>query len=409
MNAKFKLKNIQRYLEDHLLVRISGWHAETRKSFLNRHLVILASLLVLCVLQYYVDRTPLTNAPFFSLSFFTGVHDVNRVMFFIPIIYAALVFRVRGSIITSFVFFIVILPRALYFSTFPNPLTRAVIFVVFSALVGFLVAIQLNRFESEKKNHIKLSTAYQKLIENTQKLKESREQLIRADKLASLGQLAASIAHEVNNPLTGILIYTQLLQKKIASGTIPKETTLDYLSKMEFELIRSTKLVNNLLDFARQSPPAFRQVDLNTIVNRAFELAAYSAKIQHVRTIKELDPSIPELVADFDQLQQVCTNLILNAIQAMPDGGTLTLRTSYGDGGFKIEIQDTGCGISDENMRKLFTPFFTTKQEIKGVGLGLAVSYGIVQRHHGRIEVQSHEKQGSVFTICLPVQREVEK
>jgi signal transduction histidine kinase len=406
MAAKLKTNRIQRYLEDHILAGISEWQSEATKNFLNRHLLILAGLLALCIFQYYIDRTPLISTSFFNLSFFTGIHDVNRLMFLVPIIYAALVFRVRGSLVVSLVFLIVILPRALFFSSYPNPLARALVFVIFSALVGFLVAVGLNQIENEKKNRIELSQAYRKLTENTKKLKESQDQLVLADKLTSLGQLAASIAHEINNPLTGILVYTQLLKKKIAGDAIPKETVLDYLSKMESELIRSTKLVSNLLGFARQSPPAFRRVDLNEIVNRAFELAAYSAKMQHIKTIKELGTSLPELIADFDQLQQVCTNLILNAIQAMPDGGKLTLQTSFSDGQFKIEVRDTGYGISQKNMGRLFTPFFTTKQEIKGVGLGLAVSYGIIQRHHGRIEVQSHKGKGSVFTVSLPAHQE---
>ncbi len=122
--------------------------------------------------------------------------------------------------------------------------------------------------------------------------------------------------------------------------------------------------------------------------------------------IEEFNPSLPKLMADFDQLQQVCTNLILNAVQAMPEGGRLTLRTSADDSQLKIEVQDTGCGISSENMRKLFTPFFTTKGKGKGVGLGLAVAYGIVQRHQGRIEVQSKEGEGTTFTIYLPLHHE---
>jgi len=161
------------------------------------------------------------------------------------------------------------------------------------------------------------------------------------------------------------------------------------------------KLIRNLLDFARQSPPTLREVDLNEVVNQALDLATHSAELQHIQVIKELDPSLPKLMADFDQLQQVCTNLILNAIQAMPEGGGLTLRTSAdSEGQLNIEVQDTGCGISPENMRKLFTPFFTTKG--KGVGLGLAVTYGIIQRHKGRIEVQSKEGEGTTFTIHLP-------
>jgi two-component system NtrC family sensor kinase len=175
---------------------------------------------------------------------------------------------------------------------------------------------------------------------------------------------------------------------------------------MDSEVSRSTKLIRNLLDFARQSPPALRMVDINDVVNHALELAAHSAELQNIAIAKEFSPSLPKVMADFDQLQQVCTNLILNAIQAMPDGGRLTLRTATDDSQVRIELQDTGCGISPENMRKLFTPFFTTKGKGKGVGLGLAVAYGIIQRHQGRIEVQSKEGKGTTFTIYLPFRHE---
>jgi len=239
-----------------------------------------------------------------------------------------------------------------------------------------------------------------------QRLKATQEGLIHAEKLTSLGQMAAAVAHEVNNPLSGVLVYTQLLAKKINSDTFSKEAALEYLSKMESELTRSTKLIRNLLDFARQSPPRFWEVNINEVINRSFDLAAHSAQLQHVDVVKELAPSLPEITADFDQLQQVFTNLIMNAIQAMPEGGELTIRTSTDNAQVKIEVQDTGVGISPENMRKLFTPFFTTKREVKGVGLGLAVSYGIIQRHQGKIEVQSKEGKGTTFTVYLPLHHE---
>jgi nitrogen-specific signal transduction histidine kinase/Fe-S-cluster-containing hydrogenase component 2 len=239
-----------------------------------------------------------------------------------------------------------------------------------------------------------------------QTLKTTQEGLIQAEKLTSLGQLAASVAHEINNPLAGVLVYTQLLAKKINSDRLSKESATEYLTKMETELTRSSRLIRNLLDFARQSPPRFWELDINEVINRSFELASHSAQLQHVQVIKELDPALPKITADFDQLQQVCTNLIMNAVQAMPGGGTLTIRTSADKTGVKIGVQDTGVGISPENMRKLFTPFFTTKREVKGVGLGLAVSYGIVQRHRGKIEVQSKEGEGTTFTVYLPLHHE---
>jgi two-component system NtrC family sensor kinase len=237
-------------------------------------------------------------------------------------------------------------------------------------------------------------------------LKKTQEGLIQTEKLTSLGQLAASIAHEVNNPLAGVLVYTQLLDKKISDDKLSKETALNYLSKMSSELTRSTRLIRNLLDFARQSPPSPRSVNINDVIDKALDLAAHSAELQNIEVIKEFSPSLPNILADFDQLQQVCTNLILNAVQAMPEGGRLTLCTSASDGWLKAEVRDTGCGISQENMRKLFTPFFTTKGKGKGVGLGLAVAHGIIQRHQGKIEVQSEEGKGTAFSIYLPTHDE---
>jgi two-component system, NtrC family, sensor kinase len=162
-------------------------------------------------------------------------------------------------------------------------------------------------------------------------------------------------------------------------------------------------LIRNLLDFARQSPPAFRETDLNEVVNLALDLVAHSAQIMHINVVKDLSPFLPRLMADPEQLQQVGVNLILNAVQAMAGGGTLTLRTDYEKGQVRLDVQDTGVGIPPENMHKLFTPFFTTKKEVKGVGLGLAVSYGIVQRHKGRISVKSKEGEGTTFSVFLPV------
>jgi signal transduction histidine kinase len=254
----------------------------------------------------------------------------------------------------------------------------------------------------EREMQDKLSTAYLELSESLKQLKESQEQLIQAEKLTSLGQLAASIAHEINNPLSGVLTYTQLLIKQISTNRYSKDDALIYLGKMEQAVTHSTKLVRNLLDFARQSPPRFWEVNINEVVERSLNLAIHSAGLQHVEVIKEL-ALLPIVMADFDQLQQVFTNLFMNAIQAMPNGGNLTICTTADTSQVIIEVKDTGVGISPENMHKLFTPFFTTKRETKGVGLGLAVSHGIIQRHNGSIEVKSKEGAGSTFTVRLPI------
>lgn len=401
-------KSIWQRWEENTAGRLVDWLSEEQRprGVRSPHFWIIAALMAVLTFVYYVDQTPLVSISPFNSSFFTGVHDIHRTLFFIPIVYAALIFRVWGSLITSFAFLCMVLPRAFLFSPYADPLIRAVLFVIFLACIGLLVAMQLSRIESERKARAELDKAYKELGEYDKRLRENQEQLIQAEKLTSLGQMAASIAHEVNNPLAGVLVYTQLLTKKINSNKFSEEVALDYLTKMETELTRSTRLIRNLLDFARQSPPALREVNANEVLERALDLAGHSAELQHIQVTKELAPSLPPLMADFDQLQQVCTNLIMNAIQAMPDGGKLTLRTSVDDSQLKVEVQDTGYGISKENQRKLFTPFFTTKSKGKGVGLGLAVVYGIVQRHHGRIEVQSKEGEGTTFTIYLPLHHE---
>jgi signal transduction histidine kinase len=408
MTKNLTPKNMWQRWEENSAGKLIEWLSDKQrpKGMRSPHCWIIVAIMIVLAFVYYVDQTPMVSIPLFSHSFFTGVHDIHRTLFFIPIVYAALIFRVWGSLITSFAFLCVVLPRALLFSPYADPLIRAVLFVIFLACIGVLVAMQLSRIESERKARAELDKAYKELDEYDKRLRENQEGLIRAEKLTSLGQLAASVAHEINNPLAGVLVYTQLLAKKLNSAQFSKESATEYLSKMETELTRSSRLIRNLLDFARQSPPRFWEVDVNEVINRSFELASHSAQLQHVQVTKELAPALPKISADFDQLQQVCTNLIMNAIQAMPEGGTLTIRTSADKTQVKIEVQDTGVGIPPENMRKLFTPFFTTKREVKGVGLGLAVSYGIIQRHHGRIEVKSKEGKGTTFTVYLPLHYE---
>jgi len=410
MNTNTTSKSLWQRWEENSAGRLVEWlsNEQRLKGVRSPHCWIIVAITAFLAFVYYVDQTPLASLAPFNHSFFTGVHDLHRTFFLIPVVYAALVFGVWGSLIASFAFLCVVLPRALLFSPYADPIIRAVLFVIFAAFIGVLVAMQLLRVESERKARAELDKAYKELSQYDKRLRENQEQLIQAEKLSSLGQMAASIAHEVNNPLTGVLVYTQLLAKRINNDTFTKEGALESLAKMETEVTRSTKLIRNLLDFARQSPPALREVNANEVMERALDLSAHSAELQKIQVSKELDPDLPIIMADFDQLQQVCTNLMMNAIQAMPEGGKLTLRTSADDNELKIEVQDTGHGISQENMRRLFTPFFTTKVKGKGVGLGLAVVYGIIQRHKGRIEVQSKEEEGTTFTIHLPRYHEEE-
>jgi len=240
--------------------------------------------------------------------------------------------------------------------------------------------------------------------------KQAEMELIRTEKLASLGQLAASVAHEVNNPLAGILVYISLLLKKYAQKSLQTEVTETQLLKMKKELERTARIIKNLLDFSRQSEPNIRPVEFNSVVEAALQLVEHQINLENIQLVKNLAPQLPTVMADFDKMQQVLINIILNANQAMPDGGTLTIATSMARAielgtetkdAVKIEVTDTGVGIAKENLDKLFTPFFTTKVKGKGVGLGLPVVHGIIEQHQGKIVVKSELDSGTTFTIYL--------
>jgi PAS domain S-box-containing protein len=245
--------------------------------------------------------------------------------------------------------------------------------------------------------------------------KQTEEELIQSEKMASLGQLAASVVHEVNNPLAGIMVYIKLFQKKYKNQKLQDEKTEEQLSKMEKELDRTTRIIRNLLAFARQSEPSMSPVEINKVIEAALPLVENQINLEHIVLEKNLGAELPLVQADFDKIQQVLINIMLNAIQAMPEGGTLSITTQtaravrLGDSfknAIRIDIADTGTGITKENMKKLFTPFFTTKEKGVGVGLGLSVVHGIIGKHKGRIDVESSPGAGTTFTIYLEAMNE---
>jgi len=389
--------------KDSIAMKTIKWLPENQVSrgMRSPHFWIIAALMAVLTLVYYAGYTPLARLGGFLT--WDYPHDIHRTLFLLPMIYAAVAFRGWGALSISLVFLCVVLPRPFLGSPYPAPLLRPLLFVMLTTVIGFLTATLIGRIEKEEKAHAELNIAHQELSTYVQQLKESQEQLIQAEKLTSLGQMAASIAHEINNPLAGVLVYTKLLSKKVAGDTFVKEEALGYLSKMESEISHSSRIIRNLLDFARQTEPMFRLVDINRVLEQALSLVGHQAQLQNIEVIREISPSLPKVMADFDQLQQVFTNLTLNAIQAMPDGGRLILHTSVVDGQIRVDVQDTGCGIPKENLAKLFTPFFTTKEKGKGVGLGLAVIHGIIERHKGKVKVQSEVGKGTTFSVYLEI------
>jgi len=236
-----------------------------------------------------------------------------------------------------------------------------------------------------------------------EKLEKSQEIIIQQEKLSCLGQMAAGVAHELNNPLAGSLIYIRLLLRKLKGGTFESESGENYLENIEKEIKRCSKIIKNLLDFARQSQPVTLKTDINGILEDCLAMLEHQAQLENVLVIKELERNLPPVLIDPDQMRQVFINLILNAIQAMQKGGELTISSSYMPQTKEVTLafKDTGCGISKENLKKLFLPFFTTKEDSRGVGLGLAVVHGIIEKHGGKIDVDSEVAKGTTFTIKL--------
>ncbi len=249
-----------------------------------------------------------------------------------------------------------------------------------------------------------------KVDERTQQLKAAQKKLVQSDRLATLGQLAASVAHEINNPVSGVLNLSMLLERLMANGNYPPGREAEfrkYLGLISAETARVGRIVSDLLAFSRRSKPQRAPADLNRLVRSTLGLAEHKLKLISAEVVLDLQETLPPVECDASQIQQVILNLVLNGAQAMQPkgGGKLTIRTRLipKDESVELSVQDTGEGIAPENLAKIFDPFFTTKPEGKGVGLGLAVLYGIVKAHDGEVEVASHRNEGTTFTVSLPL------
>jgi two-component system, NtrC family, sensor kinase len=242
-------------------------------------------------------------------------------------------------------------------------------------------------------------TLENKVNQRTEELKKINEQLFRSEKLASIGKLAAGVAHEINNPLTGVLTNSSLMLEDLEENDPRRED----LQVVVNETIRCREIVKRLLDFARQTKPQRKMTDLNALIENIILLVRNQSAFRNIIIKKVLDVSIPEIMVDADQIQQVFINFILNASEAMPNGGQLVVSTSMTNAKDYIEIKfaDSGGGISEKDKRRIFDPFFTTKQQ--GTGLGLSISHGIIERHGGKIILDSELGKGTCFTIFMQV------
>jgi two-component system, NtrC family, sensor kinase len=256
------------------------------------------------------------------------------------------------------------------------------------------------RLKAANENLIQWGKTLEKRVEErTRELRETQGFLVQSEKLASLGKMAAGVAHEINNPLTSILLNTHLMLEKLDE----RHDFFENLSLIADETSRCTEIVKGLLEFARQNPPQKTFTNVGDLIERTAQLLENQAAYRNIRIVTDFDHGLPPIRLDKGKIQQVFWNLMLNAFEAMPKGGQLTISGRFSPDKKYVQLQfiDNGVGIAQENINKLFDPFFTTKSS--GTGLGLAVTYGIIEQHDGKIEVKSEIGQGSVFTLSFPV------
>jgi two-component system NtrC family sensor kinase len=271
-----------------------------------------------------------------------------------------------------------------------------------------------NQLKAEHNENVAWTrTLEQRVEQKTRELKRAHEHALHTEKMASIGKMAAVLAHEINNPLSGILTYAKLLHKWIDSedgGKNHRRDICDSLDLIASESRRCGDLVKNLLTFSRTTPINLQPTNLNQVIDRVLRLIQHQLDLGAIQVQLDLDAELPLVICDGAQIEQVLLALMMNALDAMPQGGNLwvTTRLKREDNSVRIVVRDDGCGIPPEILPRLFEPFLTTKETGRGVGLGLAISRSILERHNGDIEVQSEVGRGTTFTVTLPWDGDVE-
>jgi two-component system NtrC family sensor kinase len=254
-------------------------------------------------------------------------------------------------------------------------------------------------------------TLEERVEQKAGELKRAHEHALQTEKMASIGKMAAVLAHEINNPLSGILTYAKLLRKwaeREDGGAVRRQEVRESLDLIASESRRCGDLVKNLLTFSRSTPMNLQCADLNQVVEHTVRLVQHQFELRGTQPQLRLDPALPLVECDAAQIEQVLLALVMNALDAMPQGGNLWITTSFSrkENQVRVVVRDDGAGIPPEILPRIFEPFLTTKETGHGVGLGLAISHSILERHHGSIEVQSEVGRGATFTITLPCDSE---
>jgi len=280
--------------------------------------------------------------------------------------------------------------------------------VVIATAVSFILACMSwlfgqsinNAFSALRQRSEELQASHKELELANEELRDAQEQLIRSEKLAAIGQLAGGVGHELRNPLGAIKNAVYYIRGKMAKNELGQKEpqVMEFLDIMDDEINTSNKIINDLLRFSRVGKPTVSPAKIEKVIEDAL---SYTLIPENIKLNKELDADLSAVEIDTDQVRQVLVNMIINAVQAMPEGGKLAISARERDKSPEVEISDSGCGIPEEIIDKIFDPLFTTRA--KGIGLGLAVCKTIIERHKGNIEVKSKVGKGTTFTIKLPL------
>ncbi|MBI2821914.1 MAG: sensor histidine kinase [Acidobacteria bacterium] len=327
-----------------------------------------------------------------------NLHEIYKHGYYVPIFLAAFWYGSRGGIAAAS------LTGAVYiyhirrdWAAFPahsfSQYAEIIVYYVVAVIVGLLSA-------AERRHRSKLETTSQELAAAYEKLQETFQHLRQADRLAALGQLSAGLAHEIRNPLGSIKGSLEILENEIP----PAHPKREFVEILKEETARLNSIVAQFLKFARPPQPAIAPVSVNELIDSTVALLQEQARQVQVEIVKEQDPSLPLVPLDADQIRQVLLNIMLNGIQAMPQGGKLRVRSgrSSNSGCVEIGVSDNGHGIDEDCLKQIFDPFFTTKPQ--GTGLGLSICYQLVQSHSGRITARRNAGRGMTFCVEIPVE-----
>lgn len=365
-------------------------------------ILILVIIIAAITAQHYLVKVSHENM---------GLHNIHYLLYFLPILMASIWYGLRGGVATALAVSVLYAPvvlgpvgRAVFTSNVQKILELAIYNVV-GWVTGLLSERERRERESYRTTAEELREAYQTLHRQTDLIIEKEEQLRRAERLSTLGELAAGISHEIRNPLASIKGSAEIL----LDPATPPERRREFASLMLNEVNRLNEVVENYLRLARFQRLNQEKVNINDVIERMLQITDVQLKRKHVSVKAHLTPNLPDVSLDVSQVEQALLNLVLNAVAAMPDGGELSLTSSLHNAEdadkIVIELKDTGMGIAPEDLPRVFDPFFTTRSD--GTGLGLSIVRRTLKAHGGTIEVSSELGKGTRVTFALPVNSEV--